>query len=180
MSPSSGLWHGVVRCTGNMVLGEHTTSSAWQNFCRDDVCGIFFQNLVFTSETTRCNDPEGHCISLPPPFENPKPHIERLVASLDMGNTVVPRTYCRVFMILNTGQRHSLIFCGKCASPAGNNVRIICVVWIDQQEYALTFYSLAVYVPRGLRFRNSTWCTHCVCVFWTDLKTNSNLLLIHH
>ena len=92
----------------------------------------------------------------PPPFENPKPHIERLVASLDMGNTVVPRTYCRVFMILNTGQRHSLIFCGKCASPAGNNVRIICVVWIDQQEYALTFYSLAVYVPRGLRFRNST------------------------
>lgn len=106
-------------------------------------CSIFFQNLVFTSETSRCNDPEGHCISSPP-FENPEPHIERLVTILDIGSIVVPHTYYCVFMILNTGQRPCVIFCGKCASPAGKNVPIIYVVWIDQQEYALTFYSLAV------------------------------------
>ena len=57
---------------------------------------------------------------------------------------MVPHAYYRVFMTLSTGQRHCVIFCGQCASPAGKTVPVICVVWIDQQEYALTFYSPAV------------------------------------
>jgi hypothetical protein len=31
-----------------------------------------------------------------------------------------------------------------------------------------------------LRLKNSTWCPHCVYVFCTDLRTNSNFCLIKH
>jgi hypothetical protein len=31
-----------------------------------------------------------------------------------------------------------------------------------------------------LTLKNSTWCPHCVYVFCTDLRTNSNFCLIHH
>ena len=34
-------------------------------------------------------------------------------------------------------------------------------------------------MPPGLTFNNSTWCSHCVCVFCTDLRTNCNFYIIH-
>jgi hypothetical protein len=33
---------------------------------------------------------------------------------------------------------------------------------------------------QGLTLKNSTWCPHCVYVFCTDLRTNSNFCLITH
>jgi hypothetical protein len=39
---------------------------------------------------------------------------------------------------------------------------------------------LIYYVPPVLTLKNSTWCPHCVYVFCTDLRTNSNFWLIKH
>ena len=36
-----------------------------------------------------------------------------------------------------------------------------------------------LYVRPGLTIRNSTWCPHCVYVFCTDLRTNSDLYNIN-
>jgi len=35
-----------------------------------------------------------------------------------------------------------------------------------------------LYVSPGLMSKNSTWWSHCLCVFCMDLRTNSNLFLI--
>jgi hypothetical protein len=45
----------------------------------------------------------------------------------------------------------------------------------------LTFWSLAVtlHITR-FNIKNSTWCSHCVYVFCTDLRTNSNFCLKKH
>jgi hypothetical protein len=48
-------------------------------------------------------------------------------------------------------------------------------------NYSLTFYSLAVTLhTTRFNIKNFTWCPHCVYVFCTDLRTNSNFCLIKH
>jgi hypothetical protein len=45
-------------------------------------------------------------------------------------------------------------------------------------RYALSPYIKQIrFVFKGLK--NSTWCPHCVYVFCTDLRTNSNFCLIN-
>ena len=45
----------------------------------------------------------------------------------------------------------------------------------------LTFeVSRLLHVPLGITLKNSTWFSHCVCVFCTDLRTNSDSCLTQH
>jgi hypothetical protein len=54
----------------------------------------------------------------------------------------------------------------------------------DRLWFASTFGYLMMMmmteIPPGLTLKNSTWCPHCVYVFCTDLRTNSNFCLIKH
>jgi hypothetical protein len=57
-------------------------------------------------------------------------------------------------------------------------------VWTEGDETYIMINLLKpsgkLYVPPGLTLKNSTWCPHCVYVFCTDLRTNSNFCLIKH
>jgi hypothetical protein len=61
------------------------------------------------------------------------------------------------------------------------------VKWEHPQPYLLWDVPLSrttarrgLYIPPGLTLKNSTWCSHCVYVFCTDLRTNRNFCLIKH
>jgi len=37
-----------------------------------------------------------------------------------------------------------------------------------------------LYLPPGLKLKNSTWLSHCIYVFCVALRTNSNICFMHH
>jgi hypothetical protein len=116
--------------------GAYCLLSAWQNFYRDDGCSIFFQNLS-SYQTAWCKEREGHRMLLP--FWKPQTS-----QSKETSNQSEHWQYCTaahlflcVYATEYWAETHCVIFCGKCASPAGKKFPIICVVWIDQQAYTL-------------------------------------------
>ena len=76
----------------------------------------------------------------------------------------------------------------KSQSPSCSTVILLTqtfwsVVWMRTTRFqfnCLKPSSYCFYVPPGLTSKNSRWCTHCVYVLCTDLRTNSNFHLIQH
>jgi hypothetical protein len=74
----------------------------------------------------------------------------------------------------------SLLHSPVVSSLLGPNI-LLSTLFFPAVQLTLTFQNLAVTL-RTTRFNTkiSTWCPHCVYVFCTDLRTNSNFYLIKH